>query len=892
MAGRRSFPTVQANLLWAASGNRCAYLDCDAELITFDGDTRVNVGEIAHIHAQNEGGARYRADLPASYVDSFENCMIMCRRHHKYIDSNEADYSADRLRAWKAIHDERYALRATPAAARAQLGAPPPLTRPLIERSDLTDELEAILQRDGRCLLVGISGAGKSQLALSFLSDRSDRYTFRWWVRATTPELFESDLATIGAYIGVDAQEHESPRDIAVRVRSILQDLPGWLLVVDDATSTLDSSLLPAGSGHLIFTSQNSGLSGLARVIRIPPMDDSQSRRLLRDLAPAVTASDADLDQLASFCAGLPLAVAQVGSYLATTETPIDAYVELVRSRRAELMARGSGGTHATLDVTISRAIEGLSTGSRYVLNALSMMAPMSIDLRSVNFGRLPLAHLQPNPSDPLGFEDMIAELRSLSLIERAGDTVAMHELVQAVVRRHLNDEETAGAVVCAAAILLSQVPGRVSVPTEWPTMERLLPHINVTTDLLTELSIVPGVAAILLNRSGLYHNSRGAADMAEGLYLRGLALLDGPDLDPEDTALRGSLLNNIAGLQLERGEIELAEQTIHEALRCKRAGLAPSDAMIGIALAALALAVEEQGRPEDAEAYQLEALEIYREAGDEAHVADCLTDLATLAIDSGNLEAASSYIAEAISTAASRDEYWPELTGAYLAQAVLYEAKDEIIQAIKASRRGVVVARQALSQSTQLARALSTQGRLLSTVDAKAGAALVERAHSMFIDLGAVPIEVARAKGNLGAALMKLPNKAGRGIRFLSESLEILASTLPPNHRTVQRAIVMLAEGHVLAGDYQAAFELLEPLSPENVRDAELGFRIQTVLHLIYFSMIVADIVRTRDDLRPPDLQVSYRASVLGGASSMPGNQEGELLPSPPQAMLQGDLE
>jgi hypothetical protein len=46
---------VQANLLWAALGDRCAFPGCNEQSITIDGDRHVNIGEIAYIqHGRQE----------------------------------------------------------------------------------------------------------------------------------------------------------------------------------------------------------------------------------------------------------------------------------------------------------------------------------------------------------------------------------------------------------------------------------------------------------------------------------------------------------------------------------------------------------------------------------------------------------------------------------------------------------------------------------------------------------------------------------------------------------------------------------------------------------------------------------------------------------------------
>jgi hypothetical protein len=93
--------------LFAWSGNQCAMPDCKNELVD-DGGTML--GKIAHIHAANEGGARFDAALDEEARRAFENLFLVCGPHHDIVDDpyREAEFPAELLRDHKQRHESRF----------------------------------------------------------------------------------------------------------------------------------------------------------------------------------------------------------------------------------------------------------------------------------------------------------------------------------------------------------------------------------------------------------------------------------------------------------------------------------------------------------------------------------------------------------------------------------------------------------------------------------------------------------------------------------------------------------------------------------------------------------------------------------------------------------------
>lgn len=94
---------IVRKMLWAKSGNRCAF--CKKELIAELDLTNesFNIGEECHIISSKLNGPRHKVNLDD--YDTFDNLLLLCRNHHKEIDTLTDTYSEEILRAIKQQHE-------------------------------------------------------------------------------------------------------------------------------------------------------------------------------------------------------------------------------------------------------------------------------------------------------------------------------------------------------------------------------------------------------------------------------------------------------------------------------------------------------------------------------------------------------------------------------------------------------------------------------------------------------------------------------------------------------------------------------------------------------------------------------------------------------------------
>ncbi|MDR1747874.1 MAG: hypothetical protein LBR47_02310 [Spirochaetaceae bacterium] len=91
--------------LYALSGNRCAFPNCDVKFADRENDT--NLSEICHIEAAEQGGVRYNSHSNDTDRKSFGNLILLCPNHHTEVDnpSNASKYTVEVLRKMKKAHE-------------------------------------------------------------------------------------------------------------------------------------------------------------------------------------------------------------------------------------------------------------------------------------------------------------------------------------------------------------------------------------------------------------------------------------------------------------------------------------------------------------------------------------------------------------------------------------------------------------------------------------------------------------------------------------------------------------------------------------------------------------------------------------------------------------------
>ncbi|KAF2417713.1 hypothetical protein EJ08DRAFT_703291 [Tothia fuscella] len=234
-------------------------------------------------------------------------------------------------------------------------------------------------QRNQRIVgLYGLGGVGKTQLALSYTMAHSTQYRAIFWVESTSEQTIWNSFRQIAQSIvdwavqirsqavnftriafDLGFSQFVSPTtgEISVSVNqslAIARAVKSWLernenrewLMIFDSADDLDGINLQdyfpnSKHGDILVTSRRAEISQLGQGLEIKCLEPTAGRELLIRQAQlgAETNNFKECQQISDLLGYLPLALAQAGSFIATTKSSPEAFLHLYRRQR-ELILR------------------------------------------------------------------------------------------------------------------------------------------------------------------------------------------------------------------------------------------------------------------------------------------------------------------------------------------------------------------------------------------------------------------------------------------------------------------------------------------------------------------------------------------------------------------------
>lgn len=460
----------------------------------------------------------------------------------------------------------------------------------------------------------GLGGVGKTQLATEFAYRHAHRYEVVWWVRAEEPATLASDYAALAMKLSL-AEANEANQGLIVEaVRRWLERHGGWLLVFDNANRRDDiRDYLPRSStGHVIVTSRDRDWKGVAHPLEVKKMPRAESVEFLLKRTSQEDAESAAL--LADELGDLPLALEQAGAYIDATSETLASYLELFREHHARLLRRGTPSTNypdtvaTTWDISFAE-VRKQSPVSEDLLNLCAFFAPDAIPLQVIRASaeHLPEA-LAAAVSDPINFDDALAPLLRYALLERRGQTLYIHRLVQAVLREHLSEGERRQWAMRAVEILYKAFPNVDDVRV-WLNYSALMPHGLAVAEHTKELQKAFVLVARIFNRLGLYLRARADFNQAKSIYERALTLLERAGGNNE--GITAAVLSNLGNVLRDLKELDSALDCQQRSLEIRTKIYTEDDNEVAIGLNNLGMVMLDRGDLAGARAQFERAIEL-----------------------------------------------------------------------------------------------------------------------------------------------------------------------------------------------------------------------------------------------------------------------------------------
>lgn len=716
-----------------------------------------------------------------------------------YAAGRQADALAAYDRCRGALADElgvqpTPALREMRAAVLAQQPLPgvagtvlptnlPPRNRSFVGRRGLLAAVDTTLDDDTRrpraVALTGLGGVGKTDLALELAHLRHRHGRVAWWISAEDPAGTATGLAALATALGIAPFERRE--DTRAALWAELDRTPGWLLVYDNADepAQLEPFLPAARHGDVIITSRNPAWRRIAHPVAIGPLARGES---LAYVATRTGDRPVEAETLAELLGDLPLALEQACAYIEQTRMSLPDYVDLFRRYRDGLLLRGGGsggeGSGRTVATTWGLAFDRLGPRAAHLLETIAFLAPDAISV----------ATLRRFEAHELDLHDALRELLRLSLVDREGDTVRVHRLVQDVVRARMAEPARRTRLAAVAQECVTHVAeiGR-DVPDD------LAAHLVCLAGHGEALGAEPDGLVDALERVAARQVERALYPAAEHVLHAALRLH--AEADP---AVRGRLTCALGQVLDTAGRLAPALELHHEAVALLESTVRPGEAVLAHAYNRLGHVLNCADDAPAAIVAHRRALDVLHRAGRADLEPEVLIDLGYTLWSTGALDAAGdafrSGLAMLEEQGRSDERGWAHATGGL---GMVEQDAGRLDAAVEHHRTAITAftriggadhpdTAQALDK---LGYALRLQGRVEEAIDAhRRGVRLLERV------LGPDDSRVGMALTNLGLALADA-GAPERAVAVQTRARDIFVRTLGVAHASTQLAEERLAD-------------------------------------------------------------------------------------------------
>ncbi|KAJ7463313.1 P-loop containing nucleoside triphosphate hydrolase protein [Mycena latifolia] len=328
------------------------------------------------------------------------------------------------------------------------------------------------------CLLHGLGGTGKTQIALKFIEESASQFTDIFHIDASTIETIAAGLKNIATIKSAGNSSEDA-------LQWLISNQEEWLLLFDNADDpkiNLNDHLPQCSHGNILITSRNPGLCVYAGAhFTVAEMEEIDAVKLL--LRSAAQDSTDDKKQTATEIVKvlhyLPLAIIQAGAFISKSGN-LASYLALYAENKARLLNERPAQSHDnyvwTVYTTWQISFDQLSEQAKVFIRLCSFLHHQGISedifKNATKYTFKPSGPSKDELEEPL---KVLSQAYSLISLDSEKNMFSIHPLVHEWTRSTLSNDFYRYCIMAITGMSLTVfTEEEMTLASLW-----MLPHID-----------------------------------------------------------------------------------------------------------------------------------------------------------------------------------------------------------------------------------------------------------------------------------------------------------------------------------------------------------------------------------------------------------------------------
>ncbi|TGJ79179.1 hypothetical protein E0Z10_g9594 [Xylaria hypoxylon] len=595
-------------------------------------------------------------------------------------------------------------------------------------REDVLDRVHNALDIDSpsstlkSIALFGMGGVGKTQIALQYAYQNLQHFEVVLWVAADNPIAIGQSFRAIANELGLLKTDDDQKDAVAAvwKIKNWLITTKTTCLVIFDNAddlAALKTAWPESITGSVLLTTRNFAVATTlaAQYMQVDTFSDNDGSELLLKAIGQdhTTASDAEhAISISRAFGGLPLALTQVGGFIAQRKLSLHSFLPLYERNSAKINARKAPGSdyEHTLSTVWDFAFKDLSETATCLLNLLSFFDPDGISEDILLRGSSGLGDGLSFLTDEMDLGDAAEELLQVALVNRVRESsdFTIHRLIQSTARKRLDELYGRKYFDSVVHMLCWGFPDHSNVDighqiSAWGRCEKCIPHVRRLVELAKRHP--KGVAYVtndqpkyaeLLIRCSWYLYEREMYIIAREMVEQAIDII-------KDTKSLGyaSAIDLCGLIDLDLSQAARALEPFTRALEIRKVELGSEDPFIAYSLNNIALAYTEMGELELAYAAHQEAIDLRLKANSD-RIGNSYSNMSSLLLRLGRPDEAEEMLARCPSLKGFTDETFintgnPRFSGDMVLLSRIRRAQGRKVEALRLAPKALAFRRKLL---------------------------------------------------------------------------------------------------------------------------------------------------------------------------------------------------